>query len=498
MSHTWKMILLVGGCNLVASLQGIGYGLLIIGVPGTGVDGVHVFVWAAGALVGSYAVAMPIVRALIRPIERALAGETLPPEALARAQRRALNLPVLIARFSTILWTICALSFIPYNLWARPDLDLFPTLHVVIVTILIGAVSGIFIYYIEEWYCRARVLPRLFPDGRLGHVAGVIPVPIAFKMLVLLVVSGLLPILALTVTALAGTLTPAAIAYVGGSFFFAGVLQALFIGMSINRPVQALAREMEKIAKNDLTARAEVVSTDYIGQLGEGFNVMVAGLRRAAFVKDTFGRYVTRQVLDEILNGKVALGGELRQATVLFSDIRGFTALSERLPAAEVVTFLNRYLDIMVDVIVEHDGTIDKFIGDAVMASFGVPVSREDDALRAVHAALTMIERLKAWNVERERAGEPPIEIGIGLHTGEVVAGNIGSAKKMEYTVIGDTVNTSSRIEQLNKTFGTRLLVSAATFALVRDRVEARALPPVEVHGKRQPITVYEVTALRS
>jgi adenylate cyclase len=147
--------------------------------------------------------------------------------------------------------------------------------------------------------------------------------------------------------------------------------------------------------------------------------------------------------------------------------------------------------------VVEEGGTVDKFIGDAVMASFGVPVAQSDAALRAVRAGLGMLERLAAWNVERARAGEPPIEIGIGVHSGDVVAGNIGSTKKMEYTVIGDTVNTSSRIEQLNKRLGTRLLVSAQTHTQVADAVEARALEPVMVAGKSRPVLVYEVTGLR-
>ncbi len=502
MREALKVMLLTATANLLAVLQAMGYGLLVRDLPGGLIPpGNLVFVWSALTLLASYAIFGPILmianRSLSRVFDQLLRGGTPDPAQLEQARRRALELPVYMSRLSTIVWVLSAASF-PLYVWAvGAQVELLAKIHVMIVTILIGGVSGTFIYYIIEWRARARIIPVLFPDGRLSRVTGVRPVTLGFKICVLLVVTVLMPIVVLTFAALMGTLTPQVVLYLGASFFLFGILQAAFIGHSISKPVTDLAREVDKVTREDLSAQAQVLSLDHIGQLAEGFNEMVVGLRRAVFVKETFGRYVTRQVLDEILKGKVELGGELRCATVMFSDIRGFTALSEKLGPAELVSFLNRYLDIMVDVVVEYGGTVDKFIGDAVMASFGVPLSKDDDALRAVKAALQMTARLVTWNAQRASAGELPIDIGIGLHTGDVVAGNIGSAKKMEYTVIGDTVNTSSRIEQLNKRFNTRLLISSTTFALVKDQVIARALDPVEVKGKALPLTVYEVTGLR-
>ncbi|MFN7134300.1 MAG: adenylate/guanylate cyclase domain-containing protein, partial [Myxococcales bacterium] len=317
------------------------------------------------------------------------------------------------------------------------------------------------------------------------------------KLLILIGNTCLVPVLVLGSSAATGFLRPSAVLYAVVSFTLVGLLQGWSIVRSIDEPVRALARQMARVTAGDLSARAEVVSADEVGRLSAGFNAMVDGLRRAAFVRDTFGRYVDPAVVEQILAGNVALGGEVRTATVLFSDIRGFTALAEQRSAPEVVKLLNRYLDAMVEVLVAEGATIDKFIGDAVVATFGVPVSREDDARRAVRAALAMLERLEALNATRP-AGEPALEIGIGLHTGEVVAGNIGSARKMEYTVIGDTVNTAARIEQLTKHFGAALLISDETRAAAGELPGLRALPPVEVKGKRLPLQVFEVVRRRA
>ncbi len=499
-----RICLIAGICNAIAVGEGLIYGRLVL--PTLQADPVAVralYTWAFTSLLVSYGIAIPLWWLLCRPLARARAalagGPPIPPAELELARRRALNMPVSLTRMSTGLWVFCAFTYPPYALLRHMPVSELDMLHVVLVTILTGTIAGSFIYYSAERYARSDLIPALITDGHPSRVPGGRPVPLSFKLIILLFSCALMPIAVLTFAAVTGTLTTAALLFLGGSFVVMGALQVLMISASVTRPVQALAAEMHKVTHADLTASAPAVSLDHIGQLAEGFNEMVTSLKRAEFVKDTFGRYVSRQVLDEILGGKVALGGELRRATVLFSDIRGFTALSENLPPADVVSFLNRYLDIMVDVIIEQRGTIDKFIGDAIMASFGVPLSHAgeaDDALRAVRAALGMITRLESWNLERVKGGEQPIDIGIGLHTGDVVAGNIGSAKKMEYTVIGDTVNTSSRIEQLNKHFGTRLLVSAETYALVRESVVARELEPIEVKGKALPLRLYEVKSL--
>ncbi len=497
MRHVLLLALLQGACNLVGIVDGLIYAWLAVH-PAVGAgDSSLLLNWALCATIVSYALVPMVLFPLLLPIGRAFDALARDPAAAApEASRRCvLNAPLHMSRVSLAAWLLSAATLVPLAPYLKAADPTALILHIIMVTLLIGSVASTFVYYAAEAYLRAYVIPVLVPDGLVTRIPGVTRVPISFKVTVLVLTTSVLPISILTVASTLGAATPATAAYLGVSFLLLGALQTLAICASITRPLTQLAGETEKVRDENLDARVRVVSADVIGLLGERFNDMVAGLRRGRFVKDTFGRYVSRQVLDQILDGKVPLGGEKRLASILFSDIRGFTALAERLPPEEVVGFLNRYLDIMVDVLVEHGGTIDKFIGDAILATFGVPLAREDDAHRAVQAGLGMLARLRAWNAQRAAAGELPIEIGIGIHTGEVVAGNIGSAKKMEYTVIGDTVNTSSRIEQLNKNLGTSLLISEETYARVKDCVRARPLEPVEVKGKRRPLFLYEVTA---
>jgi len=209
--------------------------------------------------------------------------------------------------------------------------------------------------------------------------------------------------------------------------------------------------------------------------------------------------YVTRQVAERILSDPSAaeLGGQRVDVSVLFSDIRGFTPMSEAMSPEAVVAILNEYFDRMVPVIMVEEGTLDKYVGDAIMAVWGAPMPQRDHARRAVRAGLGMLAALSELQAGWRERGVPAFEIGIGINSGEAVAGNIGSRKRAQYTVIGDSVNTAARLESLNKELGTRMIISDATYRLVEDMVEVRLLPPVMVKGKAEPLTVYEVLALK-
>lgn len=266
----------------------------------------------------------------------------------------------------------------------------------------------------------------------------------------------------------------------------------------IRKPVHDLVDMMEGIEKGDLTVHVRDFGKDAVGRLGSSLNNMVRGLQERDRVKELFGRYVTTQVSDEVLKGQVNLGGESKRVTILFSDIRDFTSMSEQMTPTQVVSFLNEYFSEMVEAVFEHGGVLDKFMGDGMMAVFGSLGDVPDHPKRAVMAALRMKALLAKINGERNMAGKPPIQIGIGIHTDEVVVGNIGSRKRLEYTVIGDGVNTSSRVQSLNKEFGTTILITETTHAAVKDLFECRPMPAAQLKGKTKSLQFFEVVSVRS
>ncbi len=211
------------------------------------------------------------------------------------------------------------------------------------------------------------------------------------------------------------------------------------------------------------------------------------------FIKSIFGRHTSTEVVEDALRRGLKLGGEEKEVTILFSDIRNFTAMSEKLPPNEVVGLLNKYFAEMVEVISRNGGTLNKFLGDGILAIFGAPVSYGNDAERAVRTALEMMEKLVEINRTLVEKGKLALNIGVGINTGRVVVGNIGSTERMEYTVIGDAVNIASRLEALNKELETNILISHSTYQQVKEVVQVKRLNPVRVKGKEKSIWVYEV-----
>jgi len=211
-------------------------------------------------------------------------------------------------------------------------------------------------------------------------------------------------------------------------------------------------------------------------------------------VRTTMSRYFTEEVAEQLLvDGASALGGTSQEVSVLFSDIRGFTSLSEKIGPRETVSMLNDYFSVMVDEITLQHGILDKFIGDAMMAIFGAPFSTEHDADNSVKSAIAMMQKLTDFNIQRANQGYDAIDIGIGISSGEVILGNIGSDKRMDYTVIGDTVNLASRLEGTNKHYGTRILISETTKQALKGDYFIREIDRIRVKGKTEPAVIYEI-----
>jgi adenylate cyclase len=213
-------------------------------------------------------------------------------------------------------------------------------------------------------------------------------------------------------------------------------------------------------------------------------------------IKSAFQHYVPAKVVEEITENieKLKLGGEKRELSVLFSDIRGFTTMSETLPPEDLVRLLNTYLTRMTEQVFKHDGLLDKYIGDAIMAVYGAPIHRPDHALLACHTALDMMRELRGLQAEWKHEKRPAIDIGIGINTGTMIVGNMGSVNRFDYTVIGDSVNLGSRIEHLNKEYGTHILISEFTYADVRDKIKAvREVDVTAVRGRGASVRIYEL-----
>ena len=216
-------------------------------------------------------------------------------------------------------------------------------------------------------------------------------------------------------------------------------------------------------------------------------------------IKSTMSRYMDPGIADRMLAaGAELLGGQNVEATVLFSDIRGFTTLTEQLGAQGTVSLLNEYFTLMVDCIQHEEGMLDKFIGDAIMAAFGIPVRHDDDADRAVRASIAMMETLNKWNQQRQSEGKLPVNIGIGLNTDNVVSGNIGSNKRMDFTIIGDGVNLAARLESACKQYGAKILISEFTMSKLQGTYRHREIDLVVVKGKTQPVAIYEILAFHT
>lgn len=225
-----------------------------------------------------------------------------------------------------------------------------------------------------------------------------------------------------------------------------------------------------------------------------GSMLIMEDITREKRLRNTMSRYMSKAVMDELLEGgNAALGGANREVSVLFSDIRGFTTMSERLGARETVAMLNDYFTDMVDVVFAHNGILDKYIGDMIMAVFGSVRSTRDDAANAVLVGSRMMTALRELNLRRAAAGQEPINIGIGISTGDVVAGSIGSPKRLEYTVIGDRVNLAERLQNANKYYGTSVLICESTAARLRSPVRMRELDLIRVRGMQAPVSLCEV-----
>lgn len=286
---------------------------------------------------------------------------------------------------------------------------------------------------------------------------------------------------------------------IGGFILLIAIGLSFLLSGGVTKPVRTLASAARKIGGGKLETRVDIRTGDELEELGDAFNEMAKGLQERDFIKSTFARYVSESVASELIkNPQMArLGGIKKELTVMFSDIGGFTAMSETLSPEEAVRHLNEYFEGMSASILEFDGTVNQFQGDAIVAFWGAPIPQENHAMLACLASLKCREFLKTLEAKWISEGFPKRTFRSGINTGDMVVGNIGSSSRFEYTVIGDEVNLASRLEGANKIYGTQILVSEKTYELIKDEIIARELDIIRVIGKTEPIKVYELISLK-
>jgi adenylate cyclase len=422
-------------------------------------------------------------------------------------RHRALALPAALAIISmigwilaSVIWGIVLPALIGTLSWQRFFRTLLGT------TLIGGSITVSFIFFAVERTWR-RELPTFFPRGDLSAVRGVPRLTVRVRLLAIFLLVGLVPLSLMAIltwsraslmveadrAVAAGLLDnmSAMILFLLGMGIVAAVGLALFVSRSVSAPLRDVEAAMERVGRGDLETRAPVVSNDEIGAVAEGFNRMVTGLRERERIRETFGKYVSPEVRDEILAGRVSLGGQVREVTILFSDLRDFTPWVESHPPDEVVRDINAYFTLMEGAIRAHGGLVVQFIGDEIEAVFGAPVPEPRHADHALAAALDMCRRLEEWNETRRAAGQIMLRHGIGIHTGDVIAASIGSPERLSYALVGDPVNLASRIQGLTKEVGGVVLVSGDTVRRLKDPMGLEALPAVRVKGRLAEVEVY-------
>ncbi|MCR5284255.1 MAG: adenylate/guanylate cyclase domain-containing protein [Treponema sp.] len=411
------------------------------------------------------------------------------------------EIPSVFSLSSVIGWNAYYLIEIPFVIYAKIHLGI-AVKYILITSWAFALFSGMTAYTISyiliEILNRMVLLPKVFPQGHLPKNGFSVRPVFKHLMFFSFMVSSVFPVV-LLLTSLISVEVNNQLPINRGIIFISLILLLfsfiIYRGLTqiIISPLNKLTISAKRITEGDYKTSVGVVTSDELGLLSDAFNDMALSLAEKEFMRDTFGKVVDPEVRDFLMKNNLlqngSLGGQTKTVTVLFCDIRSFTSMSEKMAADQVVNLLNRYFTVLGNCITKHHGIINKYIGDAIMAIFGAPVESENSARDAIEAALDMRKNLAELNESLEKNGLPAIRFGIGIHTGNVFAGTIGAQNRMEYTVIGDTVNTASRIENLCKNFKVDLLVSQASENM--SGLELNFLSETEIRGKEEKMKVY-------
>ncbi len=421
-----------------------------------------------------------------------------------KAQRRLLNEPFFLIGVDFFIWCAAAVIY-PFVFWLHRA-DPYIMAHAFFVSLYTGLITTTVAFFVFEFVLQRRIIPYFFPEGGIYKMSGTIRITIRTRLFALLFACNLVPFASLLNAAygspLAGIDSPEQaletlrVAILAQSLIFmvVGIWITFLVSGNLARPLREIIRVLKDVRHGRFEGFVRVTSNDEIGYTGDVINEMTVGLKERDFIKETFGKYVTAEIRDEILSGNVSLDGERKEVTVLFADLRNFTPMVAATPPKEMIRMLNDYFTEMEKAIHAHHGLILQFIGDEIEAVFGAPLYLSDHPAQAARAALTMNDRLAALNRRLVQEGSPTLRHGIGIHTGEVLAANIGSPERLSYALVGDTVNLASRLQGLTKQFETDIIISEQTRAHLDDTFSIQELPRTEVKGVAEPVGIFALS----
>lgn len=436
------------------------------------------------------------------------AGAPQPPPPVI--QRRALAGPAMLARLSFLPWLVGlvlfpSLTVYRFGYWST---DLMS--QQVLSPLVNGFLAAATLFFLVDLIFRTRVIPHVFATVPLVEADGVLG--LWARLLVFLAAVAFLPLFTMLGLArgagnrlMAGVDQAAVIGLLNQAssmtfviYVALGIFLTLVLTRSLTRPLAEVAKALRRIQAGDLEVAIRPTANDEVGVVEDGVNRMAAALRDRERILQTFGRIVEPTVRDHLLNGTFRQGGELRSASVMFCDLRGFTAFAEAAPADQVVETLNEFFTTMTAQVRAAGGFVDKFIGDALLVVFGLfdEDSRRGDggAAAALACAAAMSRELEALNLRRAARGMTPLRIAGGIHTGDVVAGLIGAADRHEFTVVGDTVNVAARLQEVCKSKGWQFLASEATVQRGRGAAAMQESDAVSVRGRNEPVLLYRLS----
>ena len=454
-----------------------------------------------------------------RPLHQALQDKNTKEEPngahLEKLRRKALQLVPMFAATNLFAWMMAGFVFgvlspvILHTFFGVAPMTVTESLGTIFGTTVVGGGStSLFLFFAMERIWRKQI-PLFFPEGDLSQVKGVFKLSVKARLLVVFLMISLIPLILLGISAYfkAVALQTAGPA-LGGQIISGLLLQILFIttigvvlsvtlslvvSKSVSAPLEEMEIVMKEVEKGNLDVHIKVVSNDEIGAVGEGFGRMIKGLKDSEAIKESFGKYISQEIRDKILSGRIPLDGEMTRATLLFSDLRDFTPFVESTHPKQVVSIMNQYFSEMAEAIKENNGLILQYVGDEIEAVFGAPVPDDNHPDMAANAALDMKRRLTHLNKRFKVQGVAPFRHGIGIHTGAVLAGIIGSKERSSYALVGDTVNLASRIQGLTKEFACDIILSQTTHDLVAGAYQMEPLRAVRVKGKSQEILTYKL-----